>query len=405
MNRLTLRGGALGAAAAVLATTAAAQTTYRTIAEESFDLPPGTFLGDTGSGIGWEAPWYAGPTGLSSFVFSPGFDAVGGSGLTNNPDPAVPGEYESYRRLDLTGFENITDSLFGSAQGPLLGKDDTTLWLRFTAQRFFGGDDAYAGVSLFIFLDPNGVGEYLFMGSPYLFDDYGIDTTLSGQGPGAISCGKGGIDTETDLVYRIDFLPGDERVRMWVNPAEEYPTGPADLDAIDVPDFRFNELRFASGTGGGTAGGLQAGWLFDGIKLECENCPADPDVDVQPPTMSVATGGTSTLILNAGPDYADKLYYLAGTLSGTSPGVPVGNFILPLNPDPYFLMTLKGGPPITNGFAQLDSSGRGAALFTLGPGITALTGLTAHHAFVVVDLALGGAITFASDAGALDFTP
>jgi hypothetical protein len=406
MKHSLVRRGSLIAAGALLAGAAHAQDTYRTIAAESFDLPPGTLLGDNGSGTGWLAPWFSGPTGQNAFVFAPGFDPVGGMALTNNPDPSNPGEYASFRRLDLSGFTNITDSQFGSADGPLLGKDGTTLWFRFTTQRFFGGDDVYAGCSFFIFLDPNGVGEYLFMGTPFQVDDYGIDTTLAGSGPGALTTGLGGIDQVTTLVYRIDFQPGDERVRLWQNPTEEYPSGTPDLDA-DVPDFRFNELRFASGSGG-TVGGTTPGWFFDDIKLECQNCPADPDIEALPPTLSVATGGTSNLILKAGAANADKLYLAAGSLSGTTPGIPLPspsqNFVLPLNIDDYFNLSLTGGAasPLALNFGQLDSFGQGVAQFTLPPGLFELNGLTVHHAYIVIDLALNGEIVFVSDAGALD---
>jgi hypothetical protein len=389
------------------AANAAAQDTYRTISFESFDLPAGTFLGDTGSGTGWASPWYAGPTGQNSFVFTPGFDAIGGMALTFNADPASGlGEYVNFRRPDLTEFGNITDAQFGSAQGPLLGKDDTTLWMSFTTQRFYGGNDAYAGLSFFIFLDPNGVGEYLFMGTPYQFDDYGIDTTLAGQGPGSVTTGLGGVDNVTRLVYRIDFQSGDERVRLWLNPATEHPSGTPDLDVL-VPDFRFNELRYASGSGGTPTAGSVPGWFFDDIHLECQNCPKAPDLESIPPTISTAAGGTSYLVAKPGASYGDKLFALFGSLSGTSPGFPVpGGFTLPLNVDTYFLMSLSSNtPPLSGNLAQLDSLGQGVAKFTLPPGLTQLSGLTANHAYVVVDLSLGGAITYVSEASPLSLTP
>ncbi|MEO0652983.1 MAG: hypothetical protein AAFZ65_20075 [Planctomycetota bacterium] len=389
------------AAGALLSATASAQTTYRTIAEESFDLPPATFLGDNGSGIGWAEPWFSGGTGQEAIVLGPGFDAVGNAALTNNPDILTPGDYQNFRRLDLVGFENISDASFGSADGPLLGADDTTIWIRFLTQRFPGGDDAYGGVSLFIFLDPNGVGEYLFLGTPFNVGEYGIDTTLSGQGPGFVTSGFGLIDQLAELVYRIDFRPGNERIQMWIDPVEDYPSSNPVLDVNDIPDFRFNEVRFASGTGGGASGGALSGWFFDGIRIECQDCPPPPQLEAVPANLSTVSGGTSNLVLQAGSPNGNKTFYLAGSLSGTSPGLPLAGDILPLNPDAYFNLTLAGNAPLTNQLGQLDDLGRGVAQFNLPAGFTNLAGLTVHHAYVVLDLTLGGQIVFVSDAGGL----
>jgi hypothetical protein len=396
---LTL-GLGLCATAVLFAGTASAQT-YRTISFESFDLTPGNPIGNTGSGTGWLNPWYAGINNQNSLVFAPSLDAIGNVAFTN----ASLTDGGSFRRISMAGFENITDPVFGVANGPFLGKDDTTLWLSFWSHRTAFGDDAYGGVSFFIFLDPNGVGEYLFFGSPFLFDDWGIDTTLSGAGVGAFTAGVGGVDIPTNLVYRIDFASGDERVRMWVNPPVEHPSSTADIDVM-VPNFRFNEIRFQSGTGGGAFGGTVPGWFFDGIELECQDCDLPSDLIGTPNTLPVLFGGAQNLALNPGPAFAGDFYFLLGSLSGTAPGFPVDSFLLPLNFDQYFLSTLNANqPPLANSFGMLDGSGQATATFSIPPGLFVLANATVNHAYAVIDLAPFPVIVHVSDPAPCTFLP
>lgn len=407
------RGLLVAASAALCAGAVQAQAgTYRTIAEERFDLlaaDPGNpmftpNLDSKGSGFGWVAPWWSGGVGGSHAIVVPAnpafMDQVGNMAYTNKSDLG------SYRRLDGAGFENITDDAFGAATGPLFGKDNTTLWISFETQKIPGGDDAYGGLSLFIFLDPNQVGEYLFLGTPYLFDDWGIDTPTGL--PGATTIGQGNVDQASHLVYRIAFLPGDEHLQMWRDPATAKPdplvTAP-DLDVM-IPDIRFNEVRIQSGTGGGAVGGTVPGMWFDGIKIECEDCEKPDPLEGAPASLSITNGGVQTLDLRAGSDYAGLTYFLLGSLSGTAPGFPIDGLTLPLNFDNYFLHTVSyaNQPPLANSFGALDGNGEAQATFTLPVGIIPLFGQTANHAYVVIDLAPFPVVTFASNAVPVTFT-
>jgi hypothetical protein len=124
-----------------------------------------------------------------------------------------------------------------------------------------------------------------------------------------------------------------------------------------------------------------------------------------PPTISAATGGVQDLYLNAGPAHAGGTYLLVGSLSGTSPGIPVGpGQVFPLNPDSYLTHTLTNpnAPPLASSFSTLDANGRGAASFTLPTGFPGLAGSTAHHAFAVLSLA---GVDFISVAEPLTFLP
>jgi hypothetical protein len=103
--------------------------------------------------------------------------------------------------------------------------------------------------------------------------------------------------------------------------------------------------------------------------------------------VGLVTGGTQTLSLNAGPAQAGLPYLMLGSLSGTSPGLPLGNLLLPLNYDSYtdYLLLNPGAPPVTGGFGVLDAQGKGTAAFSLPVASPiGLFGLTGQHAFLVI---------------------
>ena len=85
--------------------------------------------------------------------------------------------------------------------------------------------------------------------------------------------------------------------------------------------------------------------------------------------------------------------------AGIAPGFTLGPVHIPLNPDPYFALTV-GSPGLISfvGSATLDCSGRAAAQLRI-PAFPFSPEITAHHAFVV--LGRGGGIDFASNAASL----
>lgn len=123
--------------------------------------------------------------------------------------------------------------------------------------------------------------------------------------------------------------------------------------------------------------------------------------------LSASAGGTQTLELRAGTARAGDLYLLAGSLSGTSPGLTFDGLNLPLNPDAYFLFSLQvaGQPPYANSVGFLDATGAATASFTLPPSSAAsLAGLQLHHAYGTLDPATG-LVSLTSNAVPLDFLP
>ena len=164
--------------------------------------------------------------------------------------------------------------------------------------------------------------------------------------------------------------------------------------AVPIEDCNMNGVADACDINGGTS----TDWDQNGIPDECVAPPLLPDV-VQ---LSLAAGGVQTLLLDAGASHAGLFYLLAGSASGTTPGLVVDGLVLPLQPDGYFLYTV-GHPnklPLGNTFAPLSAGGTGTATFTLPAGLDpGLAGLELHHAYGVFDTVGGSAkVVFTSNA-------
>jgi hypothetical protein len=109
-----------------------------------------------------------------------------------------------------------------------------------------------------------------------------------------------------------------------------------------------------------------------------------------PPDISLLAGGTQTMTLDVGPALANELYWVLGSVTGTSPGLP-GPPPLPLEPDFYFFFTFDNPNTLIQGsLFFLDAAGQGLAALTIGPGDLdpSFAGLVLHHAYVVLDGAL-----------------
>lgn len=102
--------------------------------------------------------------------------------------------------------------------------------------------------------------------------------------------------------------------------------------------------------------------------------------------VSTVTGGTIEFDLIAGTRHAGRTYYLAGSLAGTNPGIPLGGGLtLPLNVDEY-LLNATGTSLLPNSIGTIAANGRADASFVLPAGVgTALSGLKIDHAYLVVD--------------------
>ena len=139
-------------------------------------------------------------------------------------------------------------------------------------------------------------------------------------------------------------------------------------------------------------------YIFDAAKPT--NC-----LTVHEQQMSGTSGGGQQMAYLGAPEHASELYLLLGSLSGTSPGVPLGSVLLPLNLDAYGLYTLNhpNEDPLHDSFGSLDAFGSLMEMyFAPSFSIPGLIGQTIHHACIVLQ---PGGVAVASNPVALAVGP
>ncbi len=105
--------------------------------------------------------------------------------------------------------------------------------------------------------------------------------------------------------------------------------------------------------------------------------------------VSASNGGTQILSVGGGAQRAGFFYLLLGSFTGTTPGIVVDGFPLPLNIDSYTVHTLTqpNTPPLGGSFGILDVQGEATASVTVPAGAPAsLVGLQFDHAVVLIEL-------------------
>ncbi len=109
--------------------------------------------------------------------------------------------------------------------------------------------------------------------------------------------------------------------------------------------------------------------------------------------LSAATGGRIDFTLDAGAARAGMDYLLVGSASGTQPGTPLGQVLLPLNivGDAWFAISAgsANSPNFPNTRGRFDAQGRSSAALVLSSLPSGAVGATLHHAYVVFDASLG----------------
>jgi hypothetical protein len=105
--------------------------------------------------------------------------------------------------------------------------------------------------------------------------------------------------------------------------------------------------------------------------------------------VSLSAGGSQNLNLNAGPTVGPGLLYVvAGSVTGTAPGLQVDGVHIPLLVDSYTVFSLANANmgPFVNTLGTLDTAGRAAAQLVIpassNPG---LAGTTLHHTMLGFD--------------------
>ena len=113
---------------------------------------------------------------------------------------------------------------------------------------------------------------------------------------------------------------------------------------------------------------------------------SSPDFFGAPNAQLIGVTHNQALSIAAPPVHGGKPYWILGSVSGTSPGVTVGNQVVPLNVDPYTQHTIAfpGGGILTGNVGVLNAGGAAAARMQMPPLPSALAGLTIHHTYVVL---------------------
>ncbi len=127
-----------------------------------------------------------------------------------------------------------------------------------------------------------------------------------------------------------------------------------------------------------------------------------------PHYVSASQGGFVDFDVDTGPENAGQAYYILGSMGGTSPGIPFGPFVIPLNWDQYFCETLvyPNTGPFEWNLGGLNSQGQATAPTGLmwGPGLEVFTGVQAHHVVVAWNPAFG-TVSYVSAPTSLTFLP
>jgi hypothetical protein len=104
-------------------------------------------------------------------------------------------------------------------------------------------------------------------------------------------------------------------------------------------------------------------------------------------SVSVNAGASIELKLRAGTANRGRSYVLAGSLSGTSPGIPAGTVVIPLNLDAFtwFVLENLNGPLYVDFATTLDDHGAGRAILAVPPGLGLQGPLATDWAYVLLD--------------------
>ena len=111
-------------------------------------------------------------------------------------------------------------------------------------------------------------------------------------------------------------------------------------------------------------------------------CPPTATLHADVESISLAAGEVQTLTLLGSASLAQGSYLMLGSASGTDPGTALGAFTLPLVQDRYFRETLTTGSFLVGGAGVLDAEGWAQVVVQPPAGVSALVGLTLHHAYV-----------------------
>jgi hypothetical protein len=177
------------------------------------------------------------------------------------------------------------------------GTDGSVIYIAFLASLASGDNQGFGGISLF---DREGYTDPLFIGDPNL--DPPTDATRWGMdlvsGETEVYQGPYPVDGITRLIVaRINFMPGDEMVRLYLDPPlNAEPTTPT-LGPVSRPDFRFDSIRIQSGYFQGTHNfdEIKIGFTWkDVVGIAATSTNQAPVFTQQPQNQAMIRGQTAT---------------------------------------------------------------------------------------------------------------
>jgi hypothetical protein len=228
---------------------------------EGFEYTAGSSIEGLSGGFGWSGGWYR-PGGLDATITSPGL---------------------SNRAFSVTG--NAAGTEGNQAPGPA----SVAFWLRDLAATV-GGDGATAYVS-FLFRPDAGAGFYggvnfgVFVGLSGDQSFYGLEGDTGDISLSNVEAEEG---VPVSLVLRIDFLAGNDRISLFVNPAAGgiEPAFPdvvkTNVDLLVIPSIGINNF------GGFTTDEIRIGDAFDAVT---------PLAAVPEPSLGVLAGAGLAMLM------------------------------------------------------------------------------------------------------------
>ena len=213
----------------------AATPVHAVSVNEGFGYPEGSSLAGQNGGSGWAGPWSNAQT-VVDVKIGPGL-SFAGLATSGGSATSDPGGVAFFRRQ----------------LGSTLGADNTTVFLSFLL-RPDAGSGFYGGLNL----------EGLFVGKSGITTSYGIEGPTDDVSSSSTTPVTG---TTAFLVLRADFLPGNDKYSLYVNPTPGAPE-PSTADAVKTNfDAGLIDFVFLNNAGNWTTDEIHIGDTFAAVTV------------------------------------------------------------------------------------------------------------------------------------------